>query len=319
MFSVVEEVIDEGNAGVGKIPCSNETEEMLKLDSVEECFSKEKSQELTMESVGENDKVKWLTDKDVTSLDGNEINQYKADTIRSLPGYQHFRLSSNNFGGSLSQNLEEKGSKTLTFESRVLETKEAPESIAKLNWNSGGMPRQQGTLEKQENIEVTKKPVVWKMHGAPSTSSASFQLSYESTFRPGYISVATSKKPSAGSVVTTSTTWVPEVHPAVSQKTTGGSLAGQEVVPEKPLSARETRTRPGESSLEQEDDEKSELGKSDEERPKASFSGKPGRAVGVAHPFNAEKSEGEYNFGSLGSFSSGKTIYIHGGQGAKSE
>lgn len=313
-------MIDEGNAGVGNITCSNDTDETLKLESEEEHFSKE--------NVGENDKVKWLTDKEVTSLDSahkssdgltetKEINQYKAGKIRSLPGYQHFRLPSNNFGGSLSQNLEEKGSKTLTFESRVLETKETPDNIAMLNWNSGGMPRQQGTLEKQENIEVTKKPVVWKMHGAPSTSPASFQLSYESKIRPGYISVATSKKSSAGSVVTASTTWVPEVHPAVSQKTTGGSLAGQEVVAEKPLSARETRTRPGESSLEQENDEKPELGKSDEERPKASFSGKPGRAVGVAHPFNAEKSEGEYNFGSLGSFSSGKAIYRK--QGAKSK
>ena len=47
------------------------------------------------------------------------------------------------------------------------------------------------------------------------------------------------------------------------------------------------------------------MDKGDDERSKGSYSGKPARAVGVAHPFNAEKSEGEFALGMVGSITTG--------------
>ena len=108
--------------------------------------------------------------------------------------------------------------------------------------------------------------------------------------------------------MTASTTWVPEVHPAVMQKTSGASISGQDVVPEKPHPASRDpvdRARPAERQGEK---DKSDSGKTEDERTKSSsFLSKPARAVGVAHPFNSEKSEDEFALGSIGSFSSGKT------------
>ena len=47
------------------------------------------------------------------------------------------------------------------------------------------------------------------------------------------------------------------------------------------------------------------MDKGEDERSKGSYSGKPARAVGVAHPFNAEKSEGEFALGMVGSITTG--------------
>jgi hypothetical protein len=52
--------------------------------------------------------------------------------------------------------------------------------------------------------------------------------------------------------------------------------------------------------------------KGEEDRSKGSYSGKPARAVGVAHPFNAEKSEGEFALGMIGSITTGmiETLFM---------
>lgn len=55
-------------------------------------------------------------------------------------------------------------------------------------------------------------------------------------------------------------------------------------------------------------EERAKTDKTDDERSKGSYSGKPARAVGVAHPFNAEKSEGEFALGMVGSFTTGAFI-----------
>lgn len=327
-------MIEEGNAGMAKVTNKDETHEAVKIENMGGRFIGEKSGGLTMENfagiVG-TDKTKWNTDKGVKSANNNrksvpgdgmtvtkETNQLKtsAAEIRSLPGYQHFRLSSNNFSGSVSHTSDEKGSKSL--DTRLLTAKDPQKSITGLKWDSGGIPRLKGPLEKQENAGIIKNSIMWTMQATPSTSSPSYQLSYESKhslIRPGYISVAASKKPTARSVVTASTTWVPEVHPAVAQRMTGGSLPGQEVLPMKTSTTPETssKSKTENGSREQEEDErtKTELSKPDEERPKAVFAGKPARAVGVAHPFNAEKSEGQFAVGSIGSFSSGKVVSVH--------
>ena len=83
-----------------------------------------------------------------------------------------------------------------------------------------------------------------------------------------------------------------------------------QVLPEKPVPPREAAEtipqahEPGEDQ----DDERTKADKGDDERSKGSYSGKPARAVGVAHPFNAEKSEGEFALGMVGSITTG--IYI---------
>lgn len=83
-----------------------------------------------------------------------------------------------------------------------------------------------------------------------------------------------------------------------------------QILPEKPGPPRETADklspRSRETTEEQEDERnKAELGKGDDERSKGAYSGKPARAVGVAHPFNAEKSEGEFTLGMVGNITTG--------------
>ena len=91
-----------------------------------------------------------------------------------------------------------------------------------------------------------------------------------------------------------------------------------QVLPEKPdppREAAETIPRAHETSEEQEE-ERTRADKGDDERSKGSYSGKPARAVGVAHPFNAEKSEGEFALGMVGSITTGrhnyKQCFVHG-------
>ncbi len=84
-------------------------------------------------------------------------------------------------------------------------------------------------------------------------------------------------------------------------------LSIQQVIPEKPGPPREAAEkipRPHEPGEGQEE-ERAKVDKGDDERAKGSYSGKPARAVGVAHPFNAEKSEGEFALGMVGSITTG--------------
>ena len=275
----------------------------MKVIKTETNFEVEKSLENNTAVIpAENDKTKLAVEKQSKSSHVNrkigatetvakETSQMKtsAAEIRSLPGYQHFRLSSNSTaGGFITQSTEEK--KSLNYDARVFEGKDPEKSISGMIWDSGRTPKQPGTFDKQ-------KSKLWK-------STSSFQLTCESKnslMRPGYTGTSSSKK-----FVTASTTWVPEVHPAVMQKTPGTEVSGQEVVPEKPLASRDVvdRARTGEQ-----EEEKSDVGKPEEEKSKAtSFPGKPARAVGVAHPFNTEKSEDEFALGSIGSFSTGKFV-----------
>ena len=79
------------------------------------------------------------------------------------------------------------------------------------------------------------------------------------------------------------------------------------MIPEKPglpRDAPEKMPQPHET-VEEQEDERAKTDKGDDERSKGSYSGKPGRAVGVAHPFNAEKSEGEFALGMVGSITTG--------------
>ena len=79
------------------------------------------------------------------------------------------------------------------------------------------------------------------------------------------------------------------------------------MIPEKPCPPREAAEKipRAHETGEETEDERTKVDKGDDERSKGSYSGKPARAVGVAHPFNAEKSEGEFALGMVGSITSG--------------
>lgn len=76
------------------------------------------------------------------------------------------------------------------------------------------------------------------------------------------------------------------------------------VLPDKPL----VRTETADTTLKLTQDEED---KGEDERSKTAYSGKPARAVGVAHPFNAEnKSDSEFALGIVGNITSGKYISL---------
>lgn len=89
------------------------------------------------------------------------------------------------------------------------------------------------------------------------------------------------------------------------------------MIPEKPCSPREAAEKipRAHETGEEVEDERTKADKGDDERSKGSYSGKPARAVGVAHPFNAEKSEGEFALGMVGSITTGILLrsYCHAG------
>ncbi|XP_028399092.1 uncharacterized protein LOC114522568 isoform X2 [Dendronephthya gigantea] len=285
--TVKEEVIDEGHAGVAKIlSCKDESTETFQLEKAELRFNGAKATELTAEDAPkctEDDKTKWLPEKsgkprkgDVVSVSKEQIKTSAAE-IRSLPGYKHFRLPPNNNSAFLTQ------PRSLTLDTGLLDSKDP---------QKGGMPKDAPRQERAG--DKSDGTMVWKMQGVPLASSASFQLTCESKGRPTYLNA---------SRVTTST-WVPEVHPAVLNKMTGGGVPGQEVLPEKPLlpprEIPEALSPRAHETAEEQDNERTKMEKGDDERSKGTYSGKPARAVGVAHPFNAEKSEGEFALGTVG-------------------
>ena len=211
----LEEVIDEGHAGEGKVSCKDDAEMTIKLENAEMRFNGAKSSELPAEeqtkSTEEEKTSKLLPLEkggksrkgDGTSVAKDQMKTSAAD-IRLLPGYKHFRLPPNN-PGFLTQ------TKSLTLETGLLESKDP---------QKGGMPKE--TPRQERPGEKGKgNSVEWKIQGAASASSASFQLKCESKSRPGYM--ASSRK---SSVVTANTTWFPAVSSKISS---GGVLPGQEV------------------------------------------------------------------------------------------
>ena len=215
----VEEVIDEGHAGMAaKMSCKDPSEETFKLENAEMRFNGTKTGELPAEETSkttEDEKPKWPPlEKAGKSRKGDGASVAKeqmktsAAEIRSLPGYKHFRLPPNNNTTFLTQ------AKSLTLDTGLLDSKDP---------QKGGIPKETPRQERAGE-KADGKSMVWKIQGAPSTSSASFQLTCESKARPGYIT--SSRKPS---VVTASNTWIPEVHHSVSNKMGGGGVPGQEV------------------------------------------------------------------------------------------
>lgn len=213
----IEEVIDEGHAGMAKIPNKDQADDTVKLENAQMRFNGTKSCEVTAEGTSkvtedertalfQSEKVAGKPRKgDNASVTKEQIKTSAAE-IRSLPGYKHFRLPPNNSSGFLGQ------PKSLTLDTGLFETKDPQKSgIPK------EPPRPERAGEKGEGNSM-----VWKIQGAAAASSASFQLKCESKARPGYMT--SSSKPS---VVTANTTWFP----AVSNKiTSGGVPPGQEVL-----------------------------------------------------------------------------------------
>ena len=139
--------------------------------------------------------------------DGAGVPKTSAAEIRSLPGYKHFRLPPSNNSGFLTQGSQ---AKSLTLDG-LMDSKDP---------QKGGIPKDTPPRQERAGEKADNKSMVWKI---PNASSASFQLTCETRVRPGHM--ASSRKPS---VVTASTTWVPEVHPAVMNKLAGGSVPGEE-------------------------------------------------------------------------------------------
>ena len=213
---ILEEVIDEGHAGIAKISCKDESEETIKLENAEIRFNGTKSGELAAEEtpkITEDEKSKLIPSEkagksrkgDGASVAKEQIKTSAAE-IRSLPGYTHFRLPPNNNNpGFLSQ------AKSLTLDTGLLDSKDP---------QKGGIPKE---APRQERVgeKAEGNSMVWKIQGPAAASSASFQLTCESKTRPGYMT--SSRKPS---VVTANTTWFPAVSNKISS---GGVLPGQEV------------------------------------------------------------------------------------------
>ena len=200
-----------------KISCKDPSEETFKLENAERRFTGAKTSEIPAEEPSkttEDDKSKWPPPEKAGKSrkgDGASVAKEQMKTsaaeIRSLPGYKHFRLPPNNT--LLTQ------AKSLTLDTGLLDSKDP---------QKGGIPKE---TPRQERVgeKAEGKSMMWTIQGAPSSSSASFQLTCESKARPGYIT--SSRKPS---VVTASNTWIPEVHHSVSNKMGGGGVPGQEVI-----------------------------------------------------------------------------------------
>jgi hypothetical protein len=207
----LEEVLDEGHAGEGKVSCKDESEITIKLENAEMRFNGAKSGvELPAEEAtksAEDEKTSKLLPPEKAGKsrkgDGAKVAKEQMKTsaaeIRLLPGYKHFRVSPNNPGFLTPP-------KSLTLDTGLVESKDP---------QKGGIPKE--TPRQERAGEKAKgNSVEW------SASSASFQLKCESKGRPGYM--ASSRKPS---VVTANTTWFPAVSNKISS---GGVLPGQEVI-----------------------------------------------------------------------------------------
>ncbi len=217
LFVFLEEVIDEGHAGMAaKASFKDESDETVKLENAEMRFNGAKSCELPAEETTkstEDEKTSKLLPPEKAGKsrkgDGASVAKEQMKTsaaeIRSLPGYKHFRLPPNNNSGFLTQ------AKSLTLDTGLLESKDP---------QKGGIPKE-APRQERAGEKAEGNSMVWKIQSAAAASSASFQLKCESKARPGYMT--SSRKPS---VVTANTTWFPAVSNKISS---GGVLPGQEV------------------------------------------------------------------------------------------